>query len=370
MEFKVIKKDAKTKGRLGKITTNHGVIETPVFMPVGTQGTIKAMAVRDLEEIGVNIILANTYHLYLRPGIDVIKKAGGLHRFINWPKAILTDSGGFQVFSLAGLRKITEDGVKFQSYLDGSEHLFSPEKVIEIQEVLGADIIMTFDECVPYPCDYDYALSALRRTTQWAVRCKNAHKNSSQSLFGIIQGSMYKDLREMSAKEIVSLDFDGIAIGGLSVGETKSMMYEMIEVVEPIIPFSKPRYLMGVGTPEDLWECIERGIDMFDCVMPTRIARNGTIYTSKGKVVIRNAPYSDDFSPLDSECDCYTCRNFTRAYLRHLINAGELTGMFLNTLHNLYFMIKLVERIKKSILEDRFLEEKQKFFKEYNKEVN
>ncbi|MFH1823773.1 MAG: tRNA guanosine(34) transglycosylase Tgt [Candidatus Firestonebacteria bacterium] len=365
MKFEVIKKDSKTKARAGKIQTTHGLVETPVFMPVGTQGTIKGLAIRDLKEIGANVILANTYHLYLRPGVDVIKKAGGLHKFINWDGVILTDSGGFQVFSLSGLRKVTEDGVKFQSYVDGSEHFFSPEKVMEIQEILGADIIMAFDECISYPADYDYASGALKRTTNWAVRCKNAHKNSNQSLFGIIQGSMYKDLREISAKEIVALDFDGVAIGGLSVGETKPLMYEMINVVEPIIPFNKPRYLMGVGTPEDLWECIERGIDMFDCVMPTRIARNGTIYTSKGRLVVRNAVYSSDFSPLDDECDCYTCKNFTRAYLRHLINTGEITGMMLNTLHNLYFMVKLISKIKQVIIEDRFLEEKQSFFKKY-----
>lgn len=367
MEFKLLKKDIKTRARTGKIKTLHGEVETPVFMPVGTQGTVKAVTARDLKEVNAEIILANTYHLYLRPGLDVIKKAGGIHKFVGWEKPMLTDSGGFQVFSLKGLRKVTNDGVIFQSYLDGSEHMFSPEKVMEIQNVLGADIIMAFDECAPYPCDRTYALEALERTTKWAKKAKEAHKDKKQSLFGIIQGSVYTDLREKSAKEIVDLDFDGIAIGGLSVGETKDLMYSMIEAVEPVIPENKPRYLMGVGTPEDLWECIERGMDMFDCVMPTRIARNGTIYTSKGRLVVRNAAYSNDFSPLDDECDCYTCKNFTRAYLRHLVNAGEITGMQLNTLHNLHFMIKLTGKIKQAIINGVFPEEKRRFFEKYNR---
>lgn len=365
MEFTLLKQDKNTKARAGKLKTLHGEVNTPVFMPVGTQGTVKAVTVRELNEVKAEVILANTYHIYLRPGVNVIKNAGGLHKFINWDKIILTDSGGFQVFSLSNLRKVTEEGVIFQSYLDGSEHLFSPEKVIEVQNILGADIIMPLDEVVPYPCDYNEALSALQRTTNWAKRAKKVHKDKKQSLFGIIQGSVYKDLRERSSSEIVNMDFDGIAIGGLSVGETKPLMYDIINIVVPLIPQYKPRYLMGVGTPEDLWECVERGIDMFDCVMPTRIARNGTIYTNKGRLVIRNAIYSNDFSPLDDECDCYTCKNFTRAYLRHLINSGEITGMQLNTLHNLYFMIKLQDKIRSSILNNNFLEEKQEFFKKY-----
>lgn len=365
MEFKIIKKDKNTKARTGKIKTKHGEVETPVFMPVGTQGTVKAATKRDLIEVGAEIILANAYHLYLRPGLGVVRNAGGLHKFVNWQKPILTDSGGFQVFSLKGLRKITEDGVIFQSYIDGSEHMFSPEKVIEIENILGADIIMVLDECVPYPCEKSYALEALNRTTKWAKRAKKFHKQKNQALFGIIQGSIFKDLRERSAKEIVDLNFEGVAIGGLSVGETKDLMHEMVEVTEKIIPQNLPRYLMGVGTPEDLWECIERGMDMFDCVMPTRIARNGTIYTSKGRLVVRNAIYSNDFSPLDTECDCYTCKNFTRAYLRHLINAGEITGMYLNTLHNLHFMIKLTDKIRKAINNGSFKEEKQRFMGKY-----
>ena len=365
--FKLLNKDKNTKARSGIISTPHGDVQTPVFMPVGTTGTIKALMMKDLKEICAQIMLGNTYHLYLRPGLEVIKKAGGLHKFISWDRPILTDSGGFQVFSLKGLRKVTEDGVIFQSYLDGSEHMFSPEKVMEIENILGADIIMAFDECVPNPCEKEYAIKALERTTAWAKRCRAAHTNKDRALFGIIQGSVFKDLRERSAKEITGIDFDGYAVGGLSVGESKDLMYGMIDVVEPFMPENKPRYLMGVGTPEDLWEAIERGIDMFDCVMPTRIARNGGIFTSHGRIIIRNAEFISDFSPLDPECDCYTCKNFTRSYLRHLINSGEITGMQLNTLHNLRFMIKLADNIRKAIINNNFLEEKQKFFEKYAK---
>ena len=368
MNFKLLKKEKDTKARHGVISTAHGDIETPVFMPVGTTGTVKAMTMRDMKEIGTEIMLGNTYHLYLRPGMEIIKKAGGLHKFIGWDKPLLTDSGGFQVFSLKGLRKVTEEGVLFQSFLDGSQHMFTPEKVMEIENTLGADIIMAFDECVPNPCEKEYAIKALERTTEWAKRCRNAHDSKDRALFGIIQGSVFEDLRVRSAKEITGIDFDGYAIGGLSVGESKDLMYGMVDVVEPFMPENKPRYLMGVGTPEDIWAAVERGVDMFDCVMPTRIARNGSIYTSGGRIIIRNSIYSDDMSPLDPECDCYTCKNFTKAYLRHLTNAGEYTAKQLNTLHNLAFMIKLLATIKTAIKEDRFLEAKEEFFKKYSKQ--
>ena len=367
MNFKLLKKSKDTKARLGIISTAHGDIETPVFMPVGTTGTVKAMTMRDLKEIGAPIILGNTYHLYLRPGLEVIKKMGGLHKFIGWDRPMLTDSGGFQVFSLKGLRKVTDDGVVFQSFLDGSEHNFTPEKVMEIENILGADIIMTFDECVPNPCEKEYAVKALERTTAWAKRCRKAHDSKDRALFGIIQGSVFPDLRERSAKEITGIDFEGYAIGGLSVGESKDLMYGMIDVVEPFMPENKPRYLMGVGTPEDIWAAVERGVDMFDCVMPTRIARNGGIYTSGGRIIIRNSTYSSDPSPLDPECDCYVCKNFSKAYLRHLISSGEITAMQLNTLHNLSFMIKLLATIKTAIKEDRFLDAKEEFFKKYGR---
>ncbi len=365
MNFKLLKKSKETKARLGIISTAHGDIETPVFMPVGTTGTVKAMTMRDLKEIGAPIILGNTYHLYLRPGLEVIKKAGGLHKFISWDRPMLTDSGGFQVFSLKGLRKVTDEGVVFQSFLDGSEHNFTPEKVMEIENILGADIIMTFDECVPNPCEKEYAVKALERTTEWAKRCRKTHNSKDRALFGIIQGSVFPDLRARSAKEITALDFEGYAIGGLSVGENKDQMYGMIDVVEPFMPENKPRYLMGVGTPEDIWAAVERGVDMFDCVMPTRIARNGGIYTSGGRIIIRNSTYSSDFGPLDPECDCYVCKTFSKAYLRHLISSGEITAMQLNTLHNLSFMIKLLATIKTAIKEDRFLEAKEEFFNKY-----
>ncbi|MEI7903950.1 MAG: tRNA guanosine(34) transglycosylase Tgt [Candidatus Firestonebacteria bacterium] len=365
MEFKLIHKDTKTKARAGIITTAHGIVETPVYMPVGTQGTVKGALMRDMYEMDTGVILGNTYHLYLRPGLKVIKGAGGLHKFSGWNRTILTDSGGFQVFSLKGLRKINEDGAVFQSYLDGSEHVFTPEKVIEIQNILGSDIMMVFDECVPFPCDKEYATEALIRTTKWAKRARAAYRGE-QAMFGIIQGSVYPDLRKRSAEEITGIDFEGYAIGGLSVGETKPLMTGMIEAVEPFMPENKPRYLMGVGTPEDLWECIERGMDMFDCVFPTRVARNGLLFTSSGRLVVRNAEYSNDFTTPDPECGCYTCKNFTRAYLRHLIKAHELSGMYLNTLHNLYFMIKLAARIRNAVIRGSFSEEKEEFFRKYN----
>jgi len=369
IRYELIKKCSRTGARRGRVHTPHGVIETPVFMPVGTQATVKAISPRELEDIGAKIILSNTYHLYIRPGHELIKQAGGLHGFMNWNKAILTDSGGFQVFSLADLRNIQEEGVTFKSHLDGSKHFISPEKAIEIENALGADIIMAFDECAPYPCDYDYAKEAMERTTRWAARCKQTHKNTEkQALFGIVQGVTYKDLRQESAKQLIEIDFPGYAIGGLSVGEPSEIMYEVLDYTTPLLPEGKPRYLMGVGTPDYLIEGVVRGIDMFDCVLPTRIARNGTAMTSRGKVVVRNAVYEKDFSPLDSECDCYACKNFTRAYLRHLIKANEILGIRLVSLHNLRFLIKLMENVRLAIEGDRLPEFRKEFYSKYGYE--
>jgi queuine tRNA-ribosyltransferase len=329
-------------------------------MPVGTQATVKTLSPEDLAGLGAEIILSNTYHLFLRPGHELIREFGGLHGFMNWKRPILTDSGGFQVFSLAELRKITEEGVTFQSHVDGgAKHFITPEVAIEIQEALGADIIMAFDECVPYPATRDYAQESLDRTLRWAKRCSSAKKNTGQALFGIVQGGMYPDLRKMSTEALVDIGFDGYAIGGLSVGETKPVMYEMIEASVPALPKDKPRYLMGVGTPEDLLEGVERGIDMFDCVMPTRNGRNGTFFTTFGRVVIRNAQYERDKLPIDPECGCYTCRNFSRAYLRHLFNASELLALRLGTIHNLFYYLNLMRGIRSSIEQGRFVEFKK-----------
>ena len=376
LKYELIKKSINTDARLGRVTTPHGTIETPVFMPVGTQATVKAMTPDELKDIGAQIILSNTYHLYMRPGEKLIEKAGGLHNFMHWDRSILTDSGGFQVFSLSDLRNIKEEGVTFKSHIDGSKHFISPEKDMEIQNALGADIIMCFDECLPYPCDYDYAKKSLDRTIRWAARCKEAHKNTEkQALFGIIQGGMYKDLREYSVQKTVELDFPGYSIGGLSIGEPKPLMYEALDWTVHLLPENKPRYLMGVGSPDCLLEGVMRGIDMFDCVLPTRIARNGTVFTSKGKLVIRNAEYAEDFRPLDDECDCYACRNFSRAYIRHLFKAQEILAARLATIHNLRFLIKLMENIRKSIKDDTFLEFRKEFYNKYgeierNKEKN
>lgn len=357
VKFELIKECKHTKARVGRITTPHGVIHTPVFMPVGTQATVKALSPRDLKEIGAEIILGNTYHLYLRPGHELIREAGDLHSFMNWDGSILTDSGGFQVFSLNTLNKITEDGVEFRSHIDGSKHFFSPEHAIKVENALGADIIMAFDECAPYPCDHAYAKSAMDRTYRWAARSRAAHQRPhDQALFGIVQGGTFADLRQESAKQLVDLDFPGYAVGGLSVGEPKPLMYDMLEVTVPLLPREKPRYLMGVGTPDCLMEGTIRGIDMFDCVLPTRIARNGTALTSRGKVVVRNAAYARDFSPLDPECDCYTCKNFSRAYLRHLIKADEILGLHLLSVHNLRYLIKLMNGLRQAIMEDRTIQ--------------
>ncbi len=357
IKFEVLKECNETRARVGRLTTPHGVIETPIFMPVGTQATVKAVAPRDLEDMGAQIILSNTYHLYLRPGHELIAEAGGLHQFMNWNGSILTDSGGFQVFSLSSLNQITEDGVWFRSHIDGSKHWFSPERAIEIENALGADIIMAFDECTPYPCDYDYARAAMERTHRWAIRCKQAHRRpESQALFGIVQGSTFADLRQESARFLVDLDFPGYGIGGLSTGEPKPLMYDMLEVTVPLIPKNKPRYLMGIGSPDSLMEGTIRGIDMFDCVLPTRVARNGTAFTSVGRVVIRNATYARDFSPLDPNCECYACQNFTRAYLRHLIKAKEILGYQLLSIHNLHYLLHIMRGLRQAILEDRTLD--------------
>lgn len=365
LKYELLKKCSATKGRLGRVHTAHGIIETPIFMPVGTQATVKAMTPDELKAIKAQIILSNTYHLYLRPGHKLIAKAGGLHRFMNWDRPILTDSGGFQVFSLGDLRKIKEEGVEFRSHLDGSRHFLSPESVMEIESDLGADIIMAFDECTPYPATYEYARASMERTTRWAKRCKEAHTREDQALFGIVQGGTYRDLREESAREITALDFAGYAIGGLSVGEPKELMHEVLDYTVPLLPEDKPRYLMGVGSPQDLIEGVRRGIDMFDCVLATRVARNGTLFTNNGRVVIKNARYAEDFTPLDEECSCYTCRNYTKAYLRHLFKAGEILGLRLATIHNLHFLLELMQKIRSSLAEGSFAEFSERFLLKY-----
>ena len=355
--YELLHECKQTGARRGVVHTPHGDIQTPVFMPVGTQATVKSMTPEELkEEVGAQIILSNTYHLYLRPGQDIVKEAGGLHNFMKWDRPILTDSGGFQVFSLGDLRTISEEGVEFKSHLDGSRHFFSPESVMKTEEDLGADIIMAFDECVEYPASYEYTKNSMERTTRWAKRCKAAHVTENQALFGIIQGGFYEDLRKKSAEDLIKLDLPGYAIGGISVGEPKEEFLKMLYYTAPLMPKDKPRYLMGVGTPDYLIEAALAGIDMCDCVLPTRIARNGTAMTWNGKVVVRNATYERDWGPLDPECDCYTCKNYTRAYIRHLFKAKEMLGMRLAVLHNLYFYNELMERIRKAIEEDRFEE--------------
>lgn len=368
LKYELIKKDKYTNARVGVIHTASGDIPTPIFMPVGTVGTVKTMTVDDLKEMGAKIILGNTYHLYLKPGMDIMKKAGGLHKFMNWDGPILTDSGGFQVFSLADNRKISENGVMFRSHIDGSKHFFTPEKSIEIQNDIHSDIMMSFDECVDANASYDYVKNSMERTLRWAKRGLDYHKANShpdQSLFGIVQGGMFKDLREISARETVAMDFDGYSIGGLSVGETKEEMIDILNFTTPLLPEDKPRYNMGVGTPDYLFESFEAGIDMADCVLPTRIARNGTALTSEGRVVIKNATYKEDFSPLDPECDCYTCSNYSRAYLRHLVNAKEILGARLLSYHNLYFLLKMCENIREAIMNDSFLDYKKEFYEKY-----
>jgi queuine tRNA-ribosyltransferase len=351
--FTVVKKDSGSSARLGRLSTPHGDVETPAFMPVGTQASVKAMSPRDLEEIGCQILLGNTYHAYLRPGVEVIRKLGGLHRFMGWQRPILTDSGGYQVFSLGALRKITEEGVQFQSHLDGSSHLLTPEKVVEIQEDLGSDIAMVLDECIPHPSGRDYARSSTERTIRWAERSLNARRKTDMALFAIVQGGMYEDLRRECARELSGLPFDGYAAGGLGVGEGEAALRAMGGFTAEQLPEDRPRYLMGVGRPEDLIFAARAGYDLFDCVLPTRNARNGTLFTAAGKMNIRRAEYASDARPADEACECYCCRNFSRAYLRHLHQAGEILAAHLMTLHNLAFYHRLMESWRNAIREDR-----------------
>ncbi len=340
--------------RLGFIRTLHGDIETPVFMPVGTQGTVKAITNKELREAGVKMILANAYHLYLRPGDALIKEMGGIQKFAGWDGPVLTDSGGYQIFSLGVLREIKEDGVLFQSHIDGSKHFLSPEKVVGIQENIGADVCMCLDECVPYPSSHEYTSASVGLTSRWAKRCLDAKKDDGLLLFGIVQGGFYKDLRLQSARELVDMDFDGYALGGMSVGEPKNIMWDMVDSVIDILPRDKPRYLMGLGFPEDIIEGVKRGIDMFDCVIPTRLARNGNLFTWNGRINIKNAKYTRDETPVDEECTCYTCRTYSKAYLRHLLVSHELTSFYLNTLHNIHFYSMFLRKIREAISEDTF----------------
>lgn len=362
MEFRLLKKTASGKARLGEIRTNHNRFETPVFMPVGTLGAIKGISPEELRDIGVDIILSNTYHLYLRPGHELIKRHGGLHRFMNWPGSILTDSGGFQTLSLAKLRTISDDGVTFQSHIDGSKHFLDPEKAMEIQKALGADIIMALDECAPFGASHEYVLNSVRLTERWAKRCMDNKGEGEQALFGIVQGGVYLDLREMSAKGLVDMDFDGYALGGLSVGEDKETRENLIFNVKKYLPDEKPLYLMGVGTPEDIIEAVKRGVDMFDCVMPTRNARNGMLFTDEGKLVIKNSRYADDESPIQEGCHCYTCTNYSRAYIRHLFLSREMLASRLTTIHNLYYYTNLMYKIRNAIKQDRLTEFSNEFY--------
>ena len=364
--YELVKKDERTGARAGIIHTPHGSFPTPIFMPVGTQASVKGVSPDELHDLGAGIILSNTYHLFLRPGMDLIREAGGLHKFMHWDRAILTDSGGFQVFSLGDLRKITEEGVTFRSHIDGSKKFLSPEVSMEVQMALGSDIVMAFDECVPYPADYNYAKQSTERTIRWLQRCKEAMTAPNQGLFGIVQGGMYKDLREWSARETTAMDLPGYAVGGLSVGEPKELMYEMLEYSTSLLPQDKPRYLMGVSTPDCLVEGVQRGIDMFDCVYPTRVARNGMAMTWTGRLVMKNAQFTHDHTVLEEGCGCYACRNgYTRAYIRHLVRANEIFGLRLLSLHNLYFLQEFMRRMRQAILEDRFTEFRSDFFNHY-----
>ena len=365
IKYELLKQEKNTKARLGKLHTNYGVYDTPMFMPVGTQATVKTLSPEELKAMNSAVILSNTYHLWLRPGADIVEKAGGLHKFMNYDGPILTDSGGFQVFSLAKPKDISEEGVKFKSHLDGSNLFLTPEISIGVQNKLDSDIAMSFDECIPYPASYEYAKRSTERTLRWARRGKEVFNNERQSLFGIVQGGEYTDLREYSAKETVKIGFDGYSIGGTSVGEGKDVMYKMIEDGIRYLPEDKPRYLMGVGEPFDILEGVERGIDMFDCVLPTRIARHGNAFTRDGKMNIKNAKYKEDFTPIESDCDCYACRNYTRAYIRHLITSNETFGARLLSIHNIRFLIKLTEEIREAIKNDNFLEYKENFKRRY-----
>ena len=364
--YELLHECKQTGARRGVIHTPHGDIQTPVFMPVGTQATVKSMTPEELKEVNAQIILSNTYHLFLRPGHELVKEAGGLHNFMHWDRPILTDSGGFQVFSLGKLRKITEEGVEFQSHLDGSKKFLSPDKAMEVENALGSDIMMAFDECCPYPSTYEYTKKSMERTTRWAKRCKEAHKRpEDQGLFGIIQGGFYEDLRKKSAEDLIELDFPGYAIGGISVGEPKEKFIEILQYTAPLMPKDKPRYLMGVGTPDYLIEAAIAGIDMCDCVLPTRIARHGTALTSHGKLVVRNATYEHDFTPLDPECDCYACKNYTRAYIRHLIKANEILGIRLLSIHNIKFLTNLMDKVRIEIENDNLGSFRDEFYRKY-----
>lgn len=364
--YELLHECKQTGARRGVIHTPHGDIQTPVFMPVGTQATVKSMTPEELKEVNAQIILSNTYHLFLRPGHKLVEEAGGLHKFMNWDRPILTDSGGFQVFSLGKLRTISEEGVEFQSHLDGSKKFLSPEKAMEVENSLGSDIMMAFDECCPYPSTYEYTKKSMERTTRWAIRCKEAHKRpEDQGLFGIIQGGFYKDLRKKSTEDLIKLDLPGYAIGGISVGEPKEEFLDILQYTAPLMPKDKPRYLMGVGTPDYLIEAAASGIDMCDCVLPTRIARHGTALTSNGKLVVRNATYERDFTPLDPECDCYACRNYTRAYIHHLVRTNEILGIRLLSTHNIKFLTGLMDRVRIEIENDNLATFRDEFYHKY-----
>lgn len=365
VNYELVAEDRKTGARAGLLHTPHGVFKTPMFMPVGTQATVKTVTPEELEEMGSQIILSNTYHLFLRPGTELIHEAGELHRFMNWNKGILTDSGGFQVFSLGAMRKITEEGVYFRSFLDGSKQFLSPEISIRAQEDLGSDIAMAFDECIPYPADYEYARKSTERTTRWAKRCIKAHQRTDRGIFGIIQGGMYKDLRKQSAMEISSIPFDGVAVGGLSVGEPHDLMYDILEETTQWMPKGKARYLMGVGTPDCLVEGVARGVDMFDCVFPTRVARNGMAMIHTGRMNMKNKQYERDFRPIEESCGCYTCRNYTRAYIRHLYKSEELLAFRLVTIHNLYFLLQFMRDMREAIVQGNFSEFREHFMEHY-----
>lgn len=362
MKFRILHSSKKTMARTGELETARGILRTPVFMPVGTQGSVKALSPEELNDIGTQIILGNTYHLYLRPGHKVIENLGGLHKFMGWDGSILTDSGGFQVYSLSKLRIISEEGVQFQSHIDGSKHFIGPEDSIRIQQSLGSDIMMALDECVPFPSGREYVEKSIHLTSRWAGRCLDQRKENNQALFGIVQGGVYIDLREKSAKDLVKMDFDGYALGGLAVGEDTETRLRIIKNTVDFLPWDRPRYLMGVGRPEDILEAVILGVDMFDCVMPTRNARNGTLFTQNGRIVIKNACYAEDERPLDENCGCYTCRNFSRAYLRHLYMANELLVYRLNSIHNLYYYAQFMEHIREAISKDRLNEFKKEFY--------
>jgi queuine tRNA-ribosyltransferase len=364
VKFEVLHRCPSSRARLGRITTAHGIFETPVFMPVGTQATVKALSPDDLREVEVKVVLCNTYHLYLRPGHEIIRKLGGLHRFMSWEGPILTDSGGFQIYSLAKLRTLSEEGVIFQSHLDGSRHFLGPRDAMAIQQDLGADMITALDECAPFPADYDYVRKSVTLTGQWARECLDAKEENSQALFGIVQGGMYSDLREKSARGLVAMDFDGYALGGLSVGEDEETRRRIIRETVPFLPVDKPVYLMGVGKPEDILDAVAAGVDMFDCVLPTRNARNGSLFTRKGPLAIRNACYADDERPVDEECPCYTCSHFSRAYLRHIFMARELLAYRLNTIHNLCYYMTFMKEIKEAIKKGRFLDYRNNVYRQ------